>query len=101
MWDSHSDPEMISDGNRDPYVEHHSGDFRTRERMKLVANVQPYISVADGRSPVFGSGEDGKAVELLVARLLQLTRNGSPNGEQVDRRPWGQCVFHANVRAME
>ena len=80
VWESHSDPEMISDGNHDPYVEHHSGDFR----MKLVANVQSDVSVVDGRSPVFGSGEDCKAVELLVARLLQLTRNLSPNEEQVD-----------------
>ena len=34
---------------------------------------------------MFGSGEDRKDVELLIARLLQLTRNGSPNEEQVDR----------------
>ena len=85
VWESHSDPELISDGNHDPYVEHHSSDFRTRERMKLVANVQSDISVADGRSPVLGIGEDRKAVELLVARLLQPTRNGIPNEEQVDR----------------
>ena len=85
VWESHSDPELISEGNHDPYVAYHSGDFRTRERIKLVANVQSDISVADGRSPVLGIGEDRKAVELLVTRLLQLTRNGIPNEEQIDR----------------
>ena len=79
VWESHSDPELISDGNHDPYVEHHSGDFRTRERIKLVANVQSDISVSYGWSTVFEIGEDRKAVELLVARLLQPTRNGIPN----------------------
>ena len=53
VWESHSDPEMVSDGSHDPYVEHQSGDFRTRERMKLVANVQSNISVTDQQSPVF------------------------------------------------
>ena len=92
VWESHSAPELISDGNHDPYVEHHSGDFWTRERMKLVTNVQSDISVADGRSPVLGIGEDRKAVELLVARLLQTTRNGIPNEEQVDRPTAGGPV---------
>ena len=76
---------MISDVNHDPYVEHHSGDFRTRERMKLVANVQSNISVTDEQSPVFGIGEDRSAIELLVTRLLQPTQNGIPSEEQVNR----------------
>ena len=85
VWESHSDPEMISDGNHDPYVEHHSGDFRTRECMQLVENVQSNISVTDEQSPLFGIGEDRSAIELLVTRLLQPTQNGIPSEEQVNR----------------
>ena len=85
VWESHSDPEIISDGSHDPHVEHQSGDFRTRERMKLVANVQSNISVTDEQNPVFGIGEHLSAIELLVTRLLQPTQNGIPGEEQVNR----------------
>ena len=85
VWKSHSDPKMISDGSHDPHVEHQSGDFRTRERMKPVANVQSNISVTDEQIPVFGIGEDLSAIELLVTRLLQPTQNGIPGEEQVNR----------------
>ena len=54
---------------------HQSGDFRTREHMKPVANVQSNISVTDEQSPVFGIGEDRSAIELLITRLLQTTPN--------------------------
>ena len=82
VWESHSDPEMISDGSHDPHVEHQSGDFRTRERMEPVANVQSNISVTDEQNPMFGIGEDLSAIELLVTRLLQPTKN-----KLIDQRP--------------
>ena len=85
MWESHSDPEMIADGNHDSDVEHQSGDFRTRERMKPVANVQSNIVATDEQDPVVGIGEDHSVIELLVNQLLQPTQNEIPSEDRVNR----------------
>ena len=85
VWESHSDPEMIADGNHDSDVEHQSGDFRTRERMKPVANVQSNIVATDEQDPVVGIGEDHSVIELLVNQLLQPTHNEIPSEDRVNR----------------
>ena len=85
VWESHSDPEMVSDGSHDPYVEHQSCDFRTREHMKPVANVQSNISVTDEQSPVFEIGDDRSAIELLINRLLQPTQNEIQSEDRINQ----------------
>ena len=85
VWESHSDTEMIAGGNHDSDVEHQPGDFRTRERMKPVANVQSNIVATDEQDPVVGIGEDHSVIELLVNQLLQPTQNEIPNVDRVNR----------------
>ena len=85
VWESHSDPEMIADGNHDSDVEHQSGDFRTQDRMKPVANVQSNIVATDEQDPVVGIGEDHSVIELLVNQLLQPTQNEIPSEDRVNR----------------
>ena len=85
VWESHSDPEMVSDGSHDPYVEHQSGDFRTRERMKPVANVQSNILVTDEQSPVFEIREYRCAIESLINRLLQPTHNEITSEDRINQ----------------
>ena len=93
---------MIADGNHDSDVEHQSGDFRTQERLKPLANVQSNIVATDEQDPVVGIGEDHSVIELLVTSCCSRLRMKFPvKIESIDRQPWGQCVFHADVKAME
>ena len=74
VWESHSDPELIADGNHDSDAEHQSGDFRTRERLKPLVNVQSDIVATEEQDPMVGIGEDHSVIELLVNQLLQPTQ---------------------------
>ena len=85
VWESHSDPEMIADGNQDSDVEHQSGDFRTRERLKPLVNVQSNIVAMNEQNPVVGIREDHSVIELLVNQLLQPTQNEILSEDRVNR----------------
>ena len=76
---------MIADGNHDSDVEHQSGDFRTRERLKPLANVQSNIVATDEQDPVVGIGEVHSVIELLVNQLFQPTQNEIPSEDRVNR----------------
>ena len=57
---------MIADGNHDSDVEHQSGNFRTRERLNPLVNVQSNIVAMNEQNPVVGIREDHNVIELLV-----------------------------------
>ena len=76
---------MIVDGNHDSDVEHRSGDFRTRERLNPLVNVQSNIVAMNEQNPVVGIREDHKVIELLVNQLLQPTQNEIPSEDRVNR----------------
>ena len=84
VWESHLDPERIADGNHDSDVEHQSGDFRTREQLKPLVNVQSNIVATNEQDPMVGIGEDHSVIELLV-NLLQPTQKEIPNEDRVNR----------------
>ena len=84
VWESHSDPERITDGNHDSDVEHQSGDLRTRERLKPLVNVQSNIVATNEQNPMVGIGEDQSVIELLV-NLLQPTQKGIQSEDRVNR----------------
>ena len=84
VWESHSDPERIADGNQDSNVEHQSGDFQTRERLKPLVNVQSDIVATNEQDPMVGIGEDHSVIELLV-NLLQSTQKEIPSEDRVNR----------------
>ena len=70
---------------RDFDVEHQSGDFRTRERLKPLVNVQSNFVATNEQNPVVGIGEDHSVIELLVNQLLQPTQNEIPIEDRVNR----------------
>ena len=74
---------MIADGNHYSYVEHQSGDFRTRERLKPLVN-QSNIVATNEQDPMVGIGEDHSVIELLVNQLLQPTQNEIPSEDRVN-----------------
>ena len=50
------------------------GDSRTRERRKLVVNVQPKVAEIEKQEPMVGNQEDPSVLGLLVNQLLQSTQ---------------------------
>ena len=68
VWESHSDPDRIASVNCESDVGNQPSDFRTRERMKSVANVQPKVVDTERQEPVVGNKE------VLVNQLLQSTQ---------------------------
>ena len=50
------------------------GDSRTRERRKLVVNVQPKVAEIEKQEPMVGNQEDPSVFGLLVNQLLQSTQ---------------------------
>ena len=71
MWESHSEPDRVSTVNRESDVGNQPGDSRTRERRKLVVNVQPKVAETERQEPMVGNQEDPSVLEVLVDQLLQ------------------------------
>ena len=49
-------------------------DSRTRERRKLVVNVQPKVAEIEKQEPMIGNQEDPSVLGLLINQLLQSTQ---------------------------
>ena len=52
MWESHSESDRVSTVNRESDVGNQPGDSRTRERRKLVVNVQPKVAETGKQEPI-------------------------------------------------
>ena len=74
VWESHSDLDRVSTVNCDSDVGNQPGDSRTRERRKLVVNVQPKVVDTERQEPRVGNQEDSSMLEVLVNQLLQSTQ---------------------------
>ena len=74
VWESHSNSDRIATVNCESDVGNQPGNSRTRERMKLVANVQPKVVDTERQEPVVGNKEDPSMIEVLVNQLLQSTQ---------------------------
>ena len=74
VWESHSDPDGIATVNCESDAGNQSGDYRTRECMKSVVNVQPMVVETENQEPVVGNKEDSSVIEVVVNQLLQSTQ---------------------------
>ena len=74
MWESHSELDRVSTVNCESDVGNQPGDSRTRERRKLVVNVQPKVVDTERQEPRVGNKEDPSVLEVLVNQLLQSTQ---------------------------
>ena len=74
VWESHSDLDRVSMVNCDSDVGNQPGDSRTRERRKLVVNVQPKVVDTERQEPRVGNMKDPSMLEVLVNQLLQSTQ---------------------------
>ena len=74
VWESHSESDRVFTVNRESDVGNQPGDSRTRERRKLVVNVQPKVAETEKQEPMVGSQEDPSVLGLLVNQLLQSTQ---------------------------
>ena len=74
VWESHSESDRIFTVNCESDVGNQPGDSRTRERRKLVVNVQPKVAEIEKQEPMVGNQEDPSVLGLLVNQLLQSTQ---------------------------
>ena len=72
VWESHSEPEIVSESSHNCQETEWSGDFRTRERMKPVLDRQLRVSAIDEQRPEGRSEEDPSVLRSLLTQLLQL-----------------------------
>ena len=63
--------------NRESDVGNQPGDSHTRERRKLVVNIQPKVAETERQEPMVGNQEDPSVLELLVNQLLVNARGDS------------------------
>ena len=70
VWESHSESDRVLMVIRESDVGNKPGDSRTRERRKLVVNVQPKVET-EKQEPMVGNQEDPSVLGLLVNQLLQ------------------------------
>ena len=74
VWESHSESDRVFTVNCESDVGNQPGDSRTRERRKLVVNVQPKVAEGERQEPMVGNQEDPSVLGLLVNQLLQSTQ---------------------------
>ena len=74
VWESHSESDRVFTVNCESDVGNQPGDSRTRERRKLVVNVQPKVAEIEKQEPMVGNQEDPSVLGLLVNQLLQSTQ---------------------------
>ena len=74
VWESHSESDRVFTVNRESDVGNQPGDSRTRERRKLVVNVQPKVAETEKQEPMVGNQEDPSVLGLVVNQLLQSTQ---------------------------
>ena len=74
VWESHSESDRVFTVNCESDVGNQPGDSQTRERRKLVVNVQPKVAEIEKQEPMVGNQEDPSVLGLLVNQLLQSTQ---------------------------
>ena len=74
VWESHSESDRVFTVIGEPHVGNQPGDSRTRERRKLLVNVQPKVAETEKQEPMVRNQEDSNVLGLLVNQLLQSTQ---------------------------
>ena len=90
VWESHSDLDRVSTVNCDSDVGNQPGDSRTRERRKLVVNVQPKVVDTERQEPRVGNKEDPSMLEVLVNQWCFSCGDG---GQRINRCPQVNADF--------
>ena len=64
VWESHSESDRVFTVNCEADVGNQPDDSRTRERSKLVVNVQPKVAEIEKQDPMIGNQEDHSVLGL-------------------------------------
>ena len=66
VWESHSELDRVSTVNCESDVGNQPGDSRTRERSKLVVNVQPKVVDTERQEPMVGNKDDPSVFKVQM-----------------------------------
>ena len=76
VWESHSEPDRVFTVNCESDVGNQPGDSRTRERRKLVVNVQPKVAETERQEPMVGNQEDPSVLEATGQPVVTVDARG-------------------------
>ena len=69
VWESHSESDRVFTVNCESDVGNQPGDSRTRERRKLVVDIQPKVAEIEKQEPMVRNQEDPSVLGVLINQL--------------------------------